>query len=332
MPSKRITQSDIAKAMNLSTQTISMALRGHNRIGEATRKRVEAAATKMGYRPDPTLSALAHYRTKQARQQTKWERIALLHDWESEDAWLKHSHYKRLHTALKNETEQRGIDLEVYWVGAQGKNRVSVLRKLRARGIQSIILAPPSEGLNPSPIQVSKNQFNIVTFGPDSVYSDLHVIQFDYYENLRLTWQKLWQQGYRRIGLTYEDRLGWRTNHGWLAAYLMEQQLAGIAPETLPTKIQSQEGGIQKVIHWIEQYNIDAVITPNSGLIADLKAADVLTMPVSMHRVGTEGGVDPNPEQAAFAALEILQFEMEHSLLKKRDFNLRVHIPGRWID
>jgi DNA-binding LacI/PurR family transcriptional regulator len=332
MPSKRIKQSDIAKALTLSTQTISMALRGHKRISESTRKRVEAAAKEMGYSPDPTLAALANYRTKQARQQTKWERIALLHDWETEDAWLRHSHYKRLHTALKNETEQRGIQLEVYWVGAQGKNRTAVLHKLRARGIQSILLAPPSEGPNPSPIQVSKSQFNIVTFGPDSVYPDLHVIQFDYYENLRLTWQKLWQKGYRRIGLAYQASLGWRTNHAWLAAYLMEQQLAGIAPEGLPTKILSQDNDIQAIITWIKQHKIDAVILPNSGTISKLEAATVPVTAVSMHRVGNESGVDPNPEQAAFAALEILQFEMEHALMKKSEFNLRVHIPGRWID
>lgn len=332
MPPKRTTQSDIAHALKLSTQTVSMALRGHKRISEVTRQRVDAAAKKMGYTPDPTLSALAHYRTKLAKQQTKWERVALLHDWETEDGWLKYTHYKKLHTAIKNETEQRGIQLDEFWVGAKGKKIASVLRTLRARGIQSIILAPPSEGTTPSPIQIPQSQFHLVTFGPDSLYPDLHVIQFDYYENLRLAWRKLWDQGCRRIGLIYKESLGWRTNHAWLAAYLAEKQLASISPNDLPTMIDEQDPTSEALTEWVDQNKFDAVISPNSSVAKMLRATNPNIRAISMHRVGNEAGVDPLPEHAAFAALEVLQFEMEHSLLKKSDFNLRTHIPGRWME
>jgi len=332
MPTKRTTQSDIAKALKLSTQTVSMALRGHKRIAESTRDRVNAAAKKMGYKPDPTLSALAHYRTKLAKHQTKWERIALLHDWESEDGWLKYSHYRQLHAAMKDETEQRGIQLDEFWVGAKGKKISSVLRTLRARGIQSIILAPPSEGASPCPIQIPRSQFHVVTFGPDSMYPYLHVIQFDYYENLRLAWGKLWNQGYRRIGLTYKASLGWRTNHAWLAAYLAEKQLAGIPSEDLPAKIQNQDPSLEALSTWVTQHQLDAVICPNSDTIRLLNKTTPYVKGISMHKVGDEVGVDPCPEHAAFAAIEILQFEMEHSLLRKSDCNLRTHIPGRWAE
>lgn len=332
MPPKRTTQSDIAKALKLSTQTVSMALRGHKRIAETTRKRVHTAAKKMGYKPDPTLSALAHYRTKLGKQQTKWERVALLHDWESEEGWLKHSHYRQLHAAIKSEADQRGIQVDEFWVGSKGTKISSVLRTLRARGIQSIILAPPSEGAHPSPIQIPKSHFHIVTFGPDSLYPDLHVIQFDYYENLRLAWRKLWDQGYRRIGLTYKESLGWRTNHAWLAAYLAEKQLANIPAEELPALIHSDEPDTDELIDWIHDNELDAVISPHSESIAALQKAASQLRVISMHRVEIGSGVDPNPEHAAFAALELLQFEMEHALLKKSVFNLRTHIPGRWIE
>lgn len=333
MKPKRVTQNDIAKSLNLSTQTVSMALRGHKRISESTRARVEGAAKKMGYTPDPTLAALAHYRTRQAHQKTKWERIALLHDWESEDGWLKHSHYKRLHTSLQNETKQRGIQLETYWIGDHGKRKASVLRQLHARGIQSIILAPPSEGSDPSPIKIPKNQYHTVTFGPDSLYPDLHVIQFDYYENLRMAWSKLQSAGHQRIGLTYQNRIGWRTNHSWLAAYLAEQKLAGISADEIPVMIQHGSSNMEELLVWAQETKIDALITPDSAIITAFQNSGLPVTAVSMHKSNSDvTGVDPNPEHAAFAALEILQFEMEHSLLKKSDFNLRIHIPGRWID
>lgn len=53
---------DIAKALNMSKGTVSLALRWDVRISLATREAVRAKAEEMGYRRDPTLSALAESR------------------------------------------------------------------------------------------------------------------------------------------------------------------------------------------------------------------------------------------------------------------------------
>jgi len=332
MPDKRVKQSDIAKKLNLSLQTVSMALRRHKRISEATRLRVERTAKELGYQADPTMAALANYRTKQARQQSQWDRAALIHDWESKEDWLRYTHYQRLRTALMHETRQRGIELQEFWIGSHSKHRTATLRKLRNLGIKSLLLAPPSEGPNPTPIQIPKTDFNVVTFGPDSIYPDRHVIQFDYHENLRLTWRSLWEKGCRRIGLSYTKNLGWRTNYAWLAAYLVEKQLAGIEPNDLPTLTHEDPSDSQSVIAWAQSQKLDAVISPLSNILIALKQAIPNIQIASMHRNDTEPGVDPNPEHAAFAALEILQFEMEHALLQKSSYNLRIHVPGQWMD
>ncbi|MEJ1971051.1 MAG: helix-turn-helix domain-containing protein [Lacunisphaera sp.] len=42
--------------------TVSLAMRNHPRLPEATRKRIRALADEMGYRPDPLLRALVAYR------------------------------------------------------------------------------------------------------------------------------------------------------------------------------------------------------------------------------------------------------------------------------
>lgn len=54
---------DVARAVGVSTATVSLALRGHARISAATRKQVEAAAARVGYRRNPAfaiLGAMAH--------------------------------------------------------------------------------------------------------------------------------------------------------------------------------------------------------------------------------------------------------------------------------
>jgi LacI family transcriptional regulator len=47
-----IQQKDLARILNVSTMTVSKALRGHSDVSKATRKRVQELARKMDYRPN----------------------------------------------------------------------------------------------------------------------------------------------------------------------------------------------------------------------------------------------------------------------------------------
>jgi LacI family transcriptional regulator len=53
-----VTQQDIARHLGISQTTVSFALRGHPAVGAATVRQVREAARKLGYRPDPLISAL----------------------------------------------------------------------------------------------------------------------------------------------------------------------------------------------------------------------------------------------------------------------------------
>jgi LacI family transcriptional regulator len=53
---------DVARAAGVSLSTASLAIRGHRRVATATRQRVLDAARKLGWRPDPLVSALAERR------------------------------------------------------------------------------------------------------------------------------------------------------------------------------------------------------------------------------------------------------------------------------
>lgn len=61
---KRPTLKDIAKDAGCTNATVSLALRESPRISLETRARVQQVAAKLGYRPDPMLSALAAHRWK----------------------------------------------------------------------------------------------------------------------------------------------------------------------------------------------------------------------------------------------------------------------------
>jgi len=62
LPASLPTLRDIAQAAKVAPATASRALSGHPAVAPATRRAVQAAARKLGWRPDPTLRALARYR------------------------------------------------------------------------------------------------------------------------------------------------------------------------------------------------------------------------------------------------------------------------------
>src|SRR5438874_7622879 len=58
----RVTLKDIARAAGVSHVAVSLALRNHPRIGEATRERIQSMAREMGYQPNPMAAGLAQFK------------------------------------------------------------------------------------------------------------------------------------------------------------------------------------------------------------------------------------------------------------------------------
>src|ERR1044071_5013525 len=58
-----VTQEQIARKLGISRQLVTFALAGYPQVSAASRKRILAAAEKMGYRPNPHARALKRGRT-----------------------------------------------------------------------------------------------------------------------------------------------------------------------------------------------------------------------------------------------------------------------------
>ncbi len=260
----RVTLRTIAADMGLSPQAISMALRDHQDIAAATRERVKARARELGYRPDPGLRALADYRTRHRAVSSRWNRVALVHNWLSESTarasafhrdWLRH---------IQRATKARGIETTVHGLGSRCEKAPAIFRRLHHRGITGVFLAPPELTPDEPKVEIPHGLFQVVTFGPGHLYQDHHAVQFDFYENLRLAWRTLVAHGRRRIGLVYHKRQGWRTGHAWLAAYHVEKTLAGHRPEELPPLELGAEGVPEEraaYLAWVKRHRFDAVIS-----------------------------------------------------------------------
>ncbi|MGC9450190.1 MAG: LacI family DNA-binding transcriptional regulator [Oceanipulchritudo sp.] len=331
-PEKPVRLRDIAEAAGLSVQAVSMALRDHKRIAPATRERVREIAERLGYRADPAMAALARYRTGTARITTKWERVALVDDWADERWWESSPVYRRLHAALHAEAQRRGIELTPFRLGWQGRRGRSTFQHIYQLGIRGVLVAPLTPSDTAHTLSLPANRFNFVTFGPEQAFPAQHVVQFDFYENARLAWNVLRGRGHQRIGLIYAPSFGWRTGHAWLGAFLCEKRLAGFAADDLQPLVDNQptESGFRE---WVARERPDAVITIVRQVL-DWNRQLPSPIPVALLSATEPGdtGINVNPEEAANAAFELLLMEMHQSLTATRHLNLRIHVPGIWVD
>ncbi len=333
---KRVTLKDIAAELELSAQTVSLALRGHRRIPAKTRQLVTDAAHRLGYRADPALSALANYRTGHSRSARKWDTIALISNWATPDWWKDGNTYTRLNTALHREAESRGLTLEPHWLGYLSQDAERVFRRIFQRGIRGMIVAPMPSELEPVVIDFPRREFQIVTFGPEHYYPDHHVIQPDFYENLRLAWQKLRAKGHERIGFVYAQVFSWRTSDAWLGAYLAEKRLAGFQANDLQPCMLAEPWRDEKgFFDWLEKEKPDAIITILNQIPVWLRQNSrwngLAVALLSAQEPGATG-INVQPELSARTAVEVLMMEMQRSLVSEQSLPLRIHIPGRWVE
>jgi DNA-binding LacI/PurR family transcriptional regulator len=175
-----------------------------------------------------------------------------------------------------------------------------------------------------------------VTLGPENLYPDLHTVQFDFFENLRLAWRKLTEHGCQRIGLVYHQIQGWRTGHAWRAAFEVEHFLSGRPPhQQIPLELTSDMGTERKERYraWLQEGNYDGVITSVKEIEAwrDPEGPSPEIALFNVNRTGQQG-VDLNIRQLARTAMEVLFLEMQRSLSQEQGLPFRIHIPGNWVE
>lgn len=128
----QISQKELAKALGLSTCTISKALRNDPGISEPTRKLVKEKAAKLGYQPNPVLSAIASRRFRKGTNDRP-EGLAFVNRSPYADA------DEPAIQAARETAQELGYTLEVFrksdWPDTAYLNRV-----LWARGIRGVIL------------------------------------------------------------------------------------------------------------------------------------------------------------------------------------------------
>lgn len=336
MEPARVTQQDIARKAGVHRATVSMAFKGHPNIPPATRDRILKIAAELGYSPDPMLSALAAYRNRK-RPATYHGTLAWLinsaygFDWR--DRTLR-PHFSDYYDGAAAQAKRYGFQLEVFDFNASGLTPARLASILTTRGVSGVLLCPqPRPETN---LEFPWQNFSAVTFGYSLATPRLHTVSATQYRAMRQTVHELRRLGYRRIGLALDADHDLRTDHNYLAGFLVEEHLAagGSAVPMLTAPYTDQRA----VKQWLRTQKPDAIVTGNYHFLDVLRSLgcrvpeDIGVACPLLPSDDTElAGVIENSVEIGSVAVDFL-IGMIHRQERGIPANpQRIHVEGRWL-
>lgn len=209
----------VAAAAGVSVMTVSLALRRDPSIPAATRRRVTDAAERIGYRPNPLVSALmAGLRGRHPRGRGA-HLIAYVDSFGTRANAQQRASLQRYRRGAAEAAERHGYRLQDFALGPDGLPPSRLERVLRARGIRGIVLAPfPVTG---SALTLDWSHFAAAAIGFSLARPGLHRAVNHQAQTAREAIQRLRQLGYRRIGLALSRHENDRAQKNWLSAALL---------------------------------------------------------------------------------------------------------------
>ena len=267
IPPRRITQNDVAKAAGVNRATVSLALRKHPGIPEKTRNRIVKLAAKLGYVPDPMLSALASYRNSK-RPGSFRGTLAWFAETASDYRWRDVPQFTTYLASAERAAGRLGYQVEVFDVSQMGVSWERAAGIAQARGIRGILVCPQAHAdthLDKFPW----DRFSAVTFGYSLTRPLLHAVTAAHYASVRRIMRELHARGYRRIGLAVRPEHDRRIDHIFLAGFLTSGHLL---PSLSLLPVCPDDGHVDgpqganaacgnQLRTWLKRFKPDAIIT-----------------------------------------------------------------------
>ena len=215
------TLQDIADVAGVHRSTVALALRDHPRIPEATRRRIVALGEKLGYRPNPLVTALMQ--SRRSGRAVKHVTIAFVTSYPTRFGWRPIHHARPdFFPGAEARAQDLGYRLEHFWLAEPGMTPERFCDILTARGISGVILGRLPPGLQS--IELLWKRYSCVALGLTLHSPRLHRVTENHYDTAAQAMHQCRERGYRRPGFAFtEANDSPQVGDRWLGAYLSEQ-------------------------------------------------------------------------------------------------------------
>ena len=266
---RRPTLRDIAKVVGVTHATVSCALRNDPRFPLATRHKIQAVAKKLGYRPDPMLSAMSAYR--QGIELPKYRGVlGWIENHPTRDGCKKVKRFAEFFRGASERAKELGYALETFWMRDPGLTLQRLTSMLIARNIQGILIAPLPLGRGH--LRLPWEHFSVVAIGHGLIRPPFHIVAGNQYLAIMTTLHKLRALGYRRIGFVSHKSHSESVDYNLLAAFETEQKHLEMK-DRIPALITKKEKTFAEpeFLSWYKQHMPKAIITTIPEIFEMLK-------------------------------------------------------------
>lgn len=333
MSDVRVTQLEVARAARVHRTTVSLALADNPRIPEKTKAHIKRIAAKLGYIPDPMLSALIAYRTRKGPVAFHGT-LAWLANTEVGYDWKLVPHFRDYYEGAAARARACGFQLEAFDFNLPDMQPRRMVGILRARNITGVLLCP-------QPLEKVKDKFpwddfSIVTFGYTLAELGVHTVTAAHYRAMRRIMAELHGRGYRRIGFSFAQSFIERNDYNVLAGYLIGEGRLRRPPLIPPLFGLSRSAEV--VGPWLKRYRPDAIVSGNYQVLDILRELKI-DVPADM---GAACPSLPGPDTALAGVVEdskrigAIAVDQLVSMINRGERGipehpLRIHVEGAWV-
>jgi len=262
---------DVAAAAGLSKTTVGDALRNDPRVNTRTRERVRRIAKELGYSHDAgKASWMASVRQAKSKQLLP---IAWLNTNRVEDAWRRWKFMTPYLEGASKAGKRLGYTIEEFWLYEPGMNSTLLVRRLRDRGIEGILITYEIRHL-----RLDWSGLAAVVIEKYLAAPSLHSVGGDFFHNVSLAIRKLVQHGYQRIGICLTDYFDRGSARACSAAGYYSQAMypkLSRIPPLFYIGEQEQEWTVAQgqIAEWISRYQPDVIVCHTNKIISCVEAA-----------------------------------------------------------
>ncbi|MFQ3670263.1 MAG: LacI family DNA-binding transcriptional regulator [Verrucomicrobiia bacterium] len=342
---KRVTLRDVALATGFDVATVSRALRGMAVVKEATRRRIELAARKLGYRADPMVSALAAYRSRAGRAGLAVP-VMVAHLGETEAVHAQPNFQRHVTQMILRRAglkfAERGYRLEHSFLRDHQVDAATA-RRWDAMGFQAVIFN--THHAHPFDLKLLK-RFCLCSLITEIYPQPVHHLSWDMEAGLVACVRKVVGMGYRRVGFAvYVDpeHLFKRIFVEGLTRYepLLGQAETSVFGWPDPDAAEGLfEVGKRPFAQWLRRFKPEAIVANNDVVMWWIREAGVKKRPfvVTADRTNDPevapgwAGTGPDVELMAQELVELVDRLVKHGDRGAAEHPLRVMVPPRWTE
>jgi len=339
LPQPRVTLKDVAREAKVHVSTAWRALSNETYVSPEKRKLIREVAERLGYSPDPMLSALSSYRRSQ-RPPAYRSTLAWINCYPVRKECMDTPHLRAFYEGARAYAESKGFKLEEFWMLEKGMSPKRARDVLLARNIRGLLFAPqPAANTF---LSMDLSAFACVSIGYSLEEPRLHVTASDQHAVTLLCLKRLAMLGHRRIGMaTASDTLK-RTRHHFESPYLIFQNAMPVARRVPLFTIEglSEAHNIerwrQRFLQWYDAHRPTAIIGTFTEALTWLKDAGIkvpedvsLATLACMQQPGW-AGVDQQEKLIGARAIELLISIFQAGERGVPETALRMLVEGKW--